>query len=125
MKQRLLTLILCSFLLTGCGAPEQGPTYIPTNKTDFSKYDLGNVEQIQSSDPTFKNKLRDFINTNNSVQLTSFDCTGENRVRLLKTIFPAGFGTTQALVLASQNYEGNITLTFASKLKSVTIKAQQ
>lgn len=126
MNTKLLTLLLCSLLLSGCGNAEGGPVDpLETYKVDFSKYDLGGVEQIQSSDPTFKAKILSCINSSCSNQAESFECTENNRVRLVSNSFPGDFGSVQGLVLASQNYDGEITITFAKEIKSVTIKAQQ
>lgn len=132
MKTKLITLLLCSLLLSGCGNAEGGlvDPHGPvdpseTYKVDFSKYNLGGVEQIQSSDPTFKTKMLSYINSSCSNQAESFECTENNRVRLVNNSFPGDFGSAQGLVLASQNYDGEITIKFAKEIKSVIVKAQQ
>lgn len=91
---------------------------------DFSAYDLGTESMIQSSDPLFNSKIKDFVNLNANDHLKEFTSTGDNKVRLKKDTFYK-YEPVQALILASQKGDGSINLTFDQSLVSVTLKVQQ
>ncbi len=94
-------------------------------KIDFTTFDLGSGTTLQSSDPTFKTKVVDFLSTNTESFVSDIDYTKENKVKIQKDTFPKGFDSVKALLLASQNDDGYLSMTFTKKLVSVTVCAQQ
>lgn len=96
-----------------------------TYTIDFSTMNLGSTRMLQSQDGSFKEKTLEFIGNNTNNYIDDIDYSGQNRIKFVKEEFPSGFDSPQALILASQDYDGFLEMQFNKIVYSVEIKAQQ
>ena len=131
MKVKLLSIILCSILLTGCNQNNGKNNPNPPAPTwdeyvvDFSSLDLGSSNILQSQDGTFKTKVLSFLNNSMDNIVTDISFTGNNKVKIEKSEFPAPFEQVQGLILGSQSDDGYLQFEFTKELLSVTFTIQQ
>ena len=126
MKIKLFPIIIAVSLL-GCNQNNNKSKVEYDEYTiNFSQYDLGEVEQIQSSDPTFVSNITNYVNESTEEGfLTEFLFTGANKVKLLKSDFPSRYEQVQAFVVGSSSSDAVAQFTFSKEVHSVIIKAQQ
>lgn len=126
MKTKFLLIALFPTLLIGCKY-QSNPTKVEYDSyvVDFSSFDLAGKTLLQSSDGTFKEKVQSYISSKCENCVQDIEYSDGNKIKIAKDTFPAKLGETQALVLASQNYDGFLSVTFTKKLASVKVQAQQ
>lgn len=125
MKIKLLPIVIAISVL-GCNQNTASKVEYDEYTINFSQYDLGDNELIQSKDATFIPNITSFVDScTEEGFVEEMLCSGNNYVRLLKSDFPAKYTQVQALVIGSQNNDGIVQFTFSKEVHSVTIKAQQ
>lgn len=125
MKIKLLPIFI-ALSVVGCNQSTAPKVEYDEYTIDFTQYNLGEVDQIQSSDPTFISNITNYLNqTFEEGLLQEFVCSQVNKVRLVKSDFPSRYNQVQALVIGSQNDDAVAQFTFSKEIYSVTIKAQQ
>lgn len=125
------SLLLCASLLaiSGCGGadnPDPKKEEFIEYTVNFQSMDLGTSGILQSSDATFNDKLKSYINGENDF-LTNIEVENPetNSVKIQKKVFCDDYGSAQGLIIGGQSLDGKLTLNFAKELSYVNIKAQQ
>ena len=129
MKRKLVfSILFVPFLIVSCGSNQSPAT--PTEqfeeyKIDFSSMELGSSNLIQSSDSTFKSKVLGFLSSSSNERVTDISYSENNYIRVKNDIYPGSYGSNQTLILASQNYDGYLSMSFSKELRYIKIEAQQ